>query len=153
MERTKEFMGQRAELLAQLFLQDRASVWTANRDTGLFDAIAVFHTGDKKLRLIAVEVKATEQPVGKEFRFSARPEAIQPLGHANVPVLFLVVDVKRNEIFYGWASEIRTSNAAAKTRTAVSCILPVASASERKQELLDTIAAQPEFSEQAVGSK
>ena len=153
MEQAKDFKPQRAELLAQLFLQDLgAGVWTARGDMGPFDSIAVFQTDEKKLRMIAVEVKSTEQPVGQEFRFKASPGTIRSLHHSNVPVLFLVVDVKRNEVFFGWASDIRFAEASLRTRAAATCILPVTSAAEGKNQLLDTILSQPDSSEKsAVG--
>jgi hypothetical protein len=149
----RDLKYRRAELLAQLFLQDiGASVWTTHGDKGPFDSIAVFHTKDKKLRMVAVEVKATDQPLDNEYGFQARPEAIRALRHSNVPVLFLVVDVKRNNVYHGWAFDIRTGDVSTKHRAAVRCILPVRSASEGKEDLLRTINSQPDWSEPtAVG--
>jgi len=90
------YVAQRAELLAQLFLQELgASVWTAvgGQRKDPLNAIASFVTDDQKSRIVAIEVKATEQPVGREFRFQANLKSIRALQHSNVPVLFLVVDV------------------------------------------------------------
>jgi hypothetical protein len=124
----------------------------AHGEKGPFDSIAVFHTKEKKPRLVAVEVKATDQPVDKEYRFPAQPKTIVALRHSKVPVLILVVDVKRNEVFYGWAFAIRTSDVPAKIRAAIRCVLPVTSAIEGKKELLRTIYTHPDSSERtAVG--
>src|SRR5215469_15291605 len=95
------YIGERAELLARLFLQDLgASVWTTVQDgkNGPFDAIATFFTRDEKTRITAIEVKSTEQPVGKEFRFQTHLKSIRALQRSNVPVLFLVIDVKHNQV-------------------------------------------------------
>src|SRR5262245_4078129 len=99
------FIHHRADLLTQLFLQDLgASIWAAvgTEYEGPFHAIASFVTEDQKARITAIEVKATEQPVGTEFCFQADLRSIRALQHSNVPVLFLVVDAKRNLVFYGW---------------------------------------------------
>jgi hypothetical protein len=148
--REKDYVWQRAELLAQLFLQELgASVWGAvlADKKGPFDAIASFVTDDQKSRITAIEVKPTEQPVGKEFRFQEKRKAIRALQHSNVPVLFLIVDVKRNQLFYGWATDVRYDAAPSKGKDTVRCTLPVIAAGEDKQHLLDTILSQPEFSE------
>jgi hypothetical protein len=145
---------QRGELLANLFLEDLgASVWVmkGREDVGPFDLIAFFPTDEQKLRVAGVKVRATQEPVGKEYRFQAGPETIRALQHSNVPVLILVVNVKRNEIFYGWAREVRCeSSSSAKGKQKIAyCTLPVVAAAEGKEELLSKILSQPEFSERA----
>jgi hypothetical protein len=138
--------------MAQLFLTELgANVWTTDdAGSGPFDLIAAFHTADKKLRISAIEVKSTEQPVGEDFHFQANPKTIRGLQHANIPVLVLVVDVKRNELFWGWASDIRYDPSASKGKQTIRCTLPVVSAADTKEELVQTILAQPEFSERAT---
>lgn len=148
MEKAKDLKHQRAETLAHLFLQDLgASVWTAHEEIGPLDSIAVYLTVDKKLCLFGVEVKATEQAPDREFRFQGRPETIHALRHSNVPVLFLVADVKHNELYYGWASDIRVETVSSKRRPMVSCVLLVSSAKEGKKELLEALSSQPDSSE------
>lgn len=151
-KREKAYIYQRAELMAQLFLAEiGASVWkTGDARGGPFDFIAAFHTEDRKLRISAIEVKATELPVGKEFHFPANPKTIQSLQHANIPVLFLVVDVKRNELFCGWASDIRCDSSNSKGKQTIRCTLPIVNATDSKEQLVKTILAQPEFSERAT---
>jgi hypothetical protein len=144
------YITQRAELLVQLFLQELgASVWTAVGNAGPFDVIASFVTDDQKSRITAIELKATEEPVGKEFRFEADLRLIRALQHSNVPVLFLVVDVKRSQVFLGWARDVRFDPSPGKGKQTVRCRLPVVPAAEGKQRLLSTILSQPEFSEAA----
>jgi hypothetical protein len=152
MEKQKEYVYRRAEIAARLFLEELgAEVWTTVEDgnKGPFDAIASFVTQDQKARITAIEVKATEQPVGQEFHFEGRPGSVRALQHSNVPVLFLVVDVKRNQLFYGWAKDVRCDSSPPKGRQTVRCTLPVVPAEQRKAELMKTILSQPEFSEPA----
>jgi hypothetical protein len=142
----------RAELLANLFLEDLgASVWAMSgpENVGPFDRFVAFLTNGPKLRVAGIKVRATQLPVGKEYRFRAGLETIRALQHSNVPVLFLVVDVKRNEIFCGWAKDVRYESASAKGKQVASCTLPVFPAAEGKEELLSTIYSQPEFAEVA----
>jgi hypothetical protein len=149
----KAYATKRAALLAQLFLQDLgASVWTTAgaTDDGPFDSIAAFLTNDQKLRISAIEIKATEQPVVEEYCFQAQRRSIRALQHSNVPVLFLVADVKRNELFYGWASDIRVDSAHNEGKHIVHCTLPVVPAAQKKDELLKTILSQPEFAERVA---
>jgi hypothetical protein len=143
------YVGERAELLARLFLQDLgASVWAPAQDEYRpFDAIATFLTYDEKPRITANQVKATEQPVGEEFRFQADPKAIRALQHSNVPVLFLIVDAKHNQVYYGWARDLRYDPAHGKGKRTVRCSLPVVAAPERKGELLNAILSQPDVAE------
>jgi Holliday junction resolvase-like predicted endonuclease len=150
-KRTKAwYVGERAELLARLFLQDLgAAVWATVQDekNGPFDAIATFFTDDEKTRITAIEVKATEQPVGEEFHFQASLKSIRALQHSNVPVLFLVVDVKHNQVYYGWARDVRYDLVKGKGSQTVRCTLPVVAAPERRNELLNAILSQPDVAE------
>ena len=149
-KREKGYVRHRGELLTQLFLQELgASVWATvgGENAAPFDWIASFVTDDQKSRITAIEVKATEIPVGKEFHFQAELKSIRAVQHSNVPVLFFVVDVKRNEVFYGWARDVRYDSPLGKGKQTVRCTLPVVPAAERKEALLTTILSQPEFSE------
>jgi uncharacterized ParB-like nuclease family protein len=144
------YVGERAELLARLFLQDLgAAIWTTVQDEKKcpFDAIATFFTDDEKSRITAIEVKATEQPVGEAFHFQALLKSIRALQHSNVPVLFLVVDVKHNQVYYGWARDVRYDLVNGNGRQTVRCTLPVVAAPERRKELLNAIFSQPDVAE------
>jgi hypothetical protein len=147
-----DFVARRAQLLARLFLQELgASVWVTAGDDGEepFDSIAAFLTKDQRFRIIAIETQGTELPVGKEVKFPARLKWIRALQHSNVPVLFFVADVKRNQLFCGWARDVRCESVAAKGKQKVRCSLAVVPVAQAKEELLKTILAQPEFAERA----
>jgi hypothetical protein len=124
-----------------------ASIWADVGDEreSPFDAIASFVTEDQKSRIAAIEVKPTEQPVGKEFHFQANLKSIRALQQSNVPVLFLVVDVKRSQIFYGWARDLRYDSSSPKEKHTHRCTLPVVSAQEGKEQLLKTIRPKRSF--------
>jgi len=85
-------------------LQDLGATFVADRrsDTGI-DFIVAFPNGDGGTNFSAVEVKATEHPIGAsvplEKKWYQRP------AHSNVPSLFLVVDVKRNRLYHAWPGE------------------------------------------------
>jgi hypothetical protein len=49
-----------------------------------------------------VQVQATEQPVAAAVHADA--EQYERLAYSNIPALLLVVDVKRNRLFYSWIS-------------------------------------------------
>ena len=133
----------RANLLVQLLLQDLgASIWTAQDGIGPFDSIAIFRTKDKKLRLGAIVVKATEETPAQEFRFQEKLDSVCAMHHSNVPVFIFVVDVKASDIFYGLASDIRAGGSSGKT---VRCALRVCPMKDGKRELLQTILSQPDF--------
>jgi hypothetical protein len=154
--RDKDYIHRRAALLARLFLEDLgASVWATvpGENQDLFDCIATFELDNQKSRVTAVQVKATEQPVDNEFRFLGDPKSIRSLQHSNVPVLFLVVDVKRNQVFYGWAKDLQYNTPHLEGKKAIRCLLRVVPAAERKEGLLQAIRSQPETCEPAaVGS-
>jgi hypothetical protein len=154
MEKREEpwYVGRRAELLALQFLQELgASIWAVAEGAKdrSFDAIASFLTKDQQSRIAAIEVKSTQQPVGKEFRFQENLKYIRASQHSNVPVLFLVVDVKQNQVYYGWARDIRYAPSPGNATQAVRCTLPVVPAADRREQLLDAIFSQPESSERA----
>jgi len=150
MEKASKLKLRRAELMAQLFLQDLgASVWSTG-ERGPFDFIAVFRTADHKLRIVAIEVKASEHVSGTKFRFQASREQAHAVRHSNVPLLVLVADVKSNKLYYGWAADIRTQESGAKPRSVVQSVLSIHPADEEKEGLLHTILSQPDFSQPAA---
>jgi hypothetical protein len=139
------YVGDRAELLAQIFLEDlnpisvsRDVAWPMPRGSeqiNLFDYTVTFAAPNGTLRLIAVEVKATERPIKDNHAFKA--DVIRKLASINVPVLILVVNVKNNAIYYAWArtaAEVLPEDADTTT-----IHVPVKRADEHKEELLQEI--------------
>jgi len=133
------YVADRGELLAQVFLQDLkpVSVARGGKDGGV-DYLATFKTPNQGLRVIAVEVKATERPV--KDNYSLKADLVSRLSTANVPVLILVVNVKSNEIYYTWArgaAALSSQNAGKRTWR-----VPVKRADEHKEELLQEILSE-----------
>ena len=109
------YVAERTELMSGLFLQElgaRNSLRTGPEPAPL-DYVAIFGTDDLKLRIIGVEVKSTEKHLNGQFRFQARADRVKALQSANVPILILVVNVKHNEIYYGWAKDIEETQGTA----------------------------------------
>jgi hypothetical protein len=99
-----QFVGRRAELLAELFLQDLGAEFVSRQtpDSGI-DFIVAFPNGHGGTNLSAVEIQATEQPVGDSYRLDSK--WYKRLAHSNVPSLLLVVDAKRNQLYYAWPGD------------------------------------------------
>lgn len=97
--------GRRAELMTELFLQELNPILVAqaNNLDYEFDYLIAFHNNHGGINTFAVEVKSTEKPVAETFVL--RSKAYNLLANSNIPVLLLVVDVKKNEFFYAWPSE------------------------------------------------
>ena len=99
-----EIVGRRAELLAELFLQDLGAAFVSRPtdDSGI-DFVVAFPNGQGGTNLSAVEVKATEHPVGDFYALDKK--WYKRLAHSNVPSLLLVVDAKHNRLYHAWPSE------------------------------------------------
>jgi hypothetical protein len=94
-------VGRRAELMAELFLQelDAAFVSRPTQDFG-YDLLVGFPNERAGINTFAVEVKATTKPVGS--RISIPRRAFDRIAHSNVPGFLLVADVKQNKLYYAW---------------------------------------------------
>ncbi len=99
-----EVVARRAELLAELFLQDLGATFVSRPtgDTGI-DFIVAFPNGQGGTNLSTVEVKATEQAVDDFYALDTKWH--KRLAHSNVPSLLLVVDAKHNRLYYAWPSD------------------------------------------------
>ncbi len=94
-------VARRGELMAELFLQELEPAFVAQPVTDFaYDFFVGFSKPDGGINTYAVEVKATEQPVNGKYRMPANQYLY--LANSNIPVLLLVVDVKRNRLFYAW---------------------------------------------------
>ena len=104
-----EIVGRRAELLAELFLQELEPEFVARpSDDFLYDFLVGFRNPRGGINNIAVEVKSTEQLARKQYPISRR-KYVQ-LAYSNIPILLLVIDVKENRFYYAWASPEVSSN-------------------------------------------
>jgi len=100
----EELIGRRAELMAELFLQDLEADFVARSsfDVSEYDFLAGFRNQRGGINNIAVEVKSTERFEGRTYPIPK--EKYNRWAYSNIPVLLLVVDVKENRYFYAWAS-------------------------------------------------
>lgn len=99
------YVTQRGELLAESFLlglrPDELRV-IKNSDVG-FDYVAFFSTADSASVLIGVAAIATEQEVNGDYSFQVAQ--LKRLQNSNIPILIVVLDVKRNGIYFNWAQD------------------------------------------------
>ena len=102
---TSSFVGRRGELLAESFIQALNPTFFAKPDTQRmpFDYFVGFTDKKGLLKTYAVEVKATEKEIGNKYTFPASKRTLDNFKNSNLPVMFLVADVKRNRLFYNWA--------------------------------------------------
>lgn len=111
-----EIVARRAELLVELFLQDLGATFVSGprSDTG-YDFIVAFPNGKGGTNFSAVEVKATDRPIGHSYPLDTK--WYKRLAHSNVPSLLLVVDAKQNRLYHAWPSEgdLKKSNSDART--------------------------------------
>ncbi len=93
-------------MLVELFLQELGPKFVARptvpEEVG-YDFFAGFQNQHGGRNIIAVAVKATEQPVGDDF--PVRRTTYEQWIHSNIPVLLLVFDVKLNESYFAWLSD------------------------------------------------
>ena len=103
----KQMVQRRGELMAELFLQGLQPAYLA-QSTGDFwyDFLVVFTNPAGGINNFAVEVVATEQPVKESYRMSA--ELMRRCASSNLPVLFLLAEVKKNHLYYAWPHEHKT---------------------------------------------
>lgn len=94
--------GRRSELMAELFLQELGPEFVARStaDDFAFDFLVGFANKDGGVNTYAVEVKATEKPI--KDTFCVPRDLFNRLAHSNIPLILLVVDVKRNQLYYAW---------------------------------------------------
>jgi hypothetical protein len=98
---TSSEIGHRAELIAQLFLQDLKPSYLVEptEDFG-YDLLMGVPNAHGGINNFAVQIKATEEPVPP--RFPIQTKLYVHSAYSNVPVLLLVVDVKQNRLYYAW---------------------------------------------------
>ena len=119
MNKTKSrehLVGRRAELMAQLFLEDLEPAFLADtaQEFG-FDFLVGFTNPQGGINLTAVEVKSTDQPV-VPGHFSILWRLYYRWAHSNIPILLLVIDVKQNRVYFAWPTQ-DGSNGSTATNT------------------------------------
>ena len=95
-----KLIGQRAELLTELFLQDLEPEFVARPAESLgYDFFAGFRNPRGVVNIVAVEVEGTESSA--DFVMIPRT-AYARWVNSNIPVLLLVVDVKESNYRFAW---------------------------------------------------
>jgi hypothetical protein len=108
--KNNEIVARRAELLAELFLQELKPEFVARSSADFgYDFLVGFRNPRDGINNVAVEVKSTEQPAGKQYPISRR--LYDQWAYSNIPVLLLIIDVKENRYYYAWASPDVSSGA------------------------------------------
>ncbi|MBJ7900544.1 MAG: hypothetical protein GC158_11630 [Cyanobacteria bacterium RI_101] len=100
------YVSKRGNLLAQEFLfelEPKQVVYTGDESESPFDYLTLFAREDGSLVTLAIAIRATESQITDGNFFPS--EDLEKLKKANIPVLILVIDVKRNHYFFGWAKE------------------------------------------------
>ena len=97
-----QLAGRRAELLAEVFFQELEPTFIARPPTPQvgYDLLVGFRNEKSGINTFAVEVKSTEEPVGP--RFAIQRTIFDQIAYSTVPGILLVVDVKRNRLYYAW---------------------------------------------------
>ena len=110
------FVGERAEALAGLFLLDMNPDYLGKPVAGHapYDFLVTFTRTDKSLITVAVEVKGTERPLINPHRLLLPRGQVQAMENSNTPFLIVVVDVKRNDIGFNWASCLKIKDGRVK---------------------------------------
>ncbi len=99
-----EFVGRRAELLAELFLQELEPEYLARPTTDLtYDLLAGFRNVNGGINYIAVEVKSSVRMT--QDRYPIQRSKYELWANSNIPVLLLIVDVKENRLYFHWPSK------------------------------------------------
>lgn len=141
MNKKKEawYVGRRAELLAELFLQELGPHYLAQASGpgSPFDFLATFVAPDGTSKSIGIEVKATQREFGSQFPLLSPENVIRGWRNSNIPVLLLVVDVKRSRFFFNWAREIREAAPSARAgRGPRGFVIPLREATDEEKECL-----------------
>ncbi len=125
--------------MAELFLQDLGATLVSGpaADTGN-DFIVSFPNGQGGMNLSAVEVKATDQPVSDFYTLETK--GYKRLAHSNVPSLLLVIDAKRNQLYFAWPGEEDVNSS---VRTVRLRLTPIDD--EAKEQIRERLAASDKY--------
>jgi hypothetical protein len=102
--------------------------------------MALFPKSDGSLVTIAIAVKATEEEIEGAYPFKVSD--LEKFKNSNIPVLILVIDVKRNQYFLNWAKNaiVTEQKNSLNSEKFVSVLLRQGTPEERqnlKQEILE----------------
>jgi hypothetical protein len=119
-----EIVARRSELLVELFLQDLGATFVSDpRSATGYDFIVAFPNGQGGTNFSAVEVKATDRPIGHSYPLDKK--WYKRLAHSNVPTLLLVVDAKQNRLYHAWPGEGDVKKLNSDARTVLVPVVPI----------------------------
>jgi hypothetical protein len=98
------YVTKRGELLTKEFLfqiEPDDLIYTGDHADHLFDYMALFLKPDGSPVTIAIAIKTTEEEIEGVYPFKVSD--LEKFKNSNIPVLILVIDVKRNKFFLSWA--------------------------------------------------
>ncbi|MEB3312457.1 MAG: DUF4365 domain-containing protein [Snowella sp.] len=101
------YVTKRGELLTKQLLFELAPddlFYTGDHPEHLFDYMVLFLKPDGSPVTIAITVKATEEEINGVY--PVKVSELNKLKNSNIPVLILVIDVKRNHYFFNWVKNI-----------------------------------------------
>lgn len=97
-----EIRARRGEILAQMFLGELGAV-TLQEPVKSLDFLGIFPGRSGGQVVMAVEVKTRDTEIGDTFPVS---DSMRRVAEAsNVPLLLMVIDVRRNTFRFGWLDE------------------------------------------------
>ena len=100
------YITKRGELLTKQLLFELAPddlIYTGDHAEPLFNYMALLLKPDGSPVTIAIAVKATEEEIQGIYPFKVSD--LEKFKNSNIPVLILVIDVKRNQLFFNWAKK------------------------------------------------
>jgi len=88
--------------MAELLLNElgASSILRPAAQNVAYDLLVGFSNKQAGVNTFAIEIKATERPVQECYRM--RFDSYARLANSNIPSMLLVVDVKRNRMYYAW---------------------------------------------------
>jgi hypothetical protein len=101
------YVTKRGELLTKQLLFELAPddlIYTGDHAEPLFNYMALFLKPDGSPVTIAIAVKPTEEEIKGVYPFKV--SELDKFKKSNIPVLMLVIDVKRNQYFLNWAENV-----------------------------------------------
>lgn len=101
------YVTKRGELLAKQFLFEldpNDLVYTGDHPEHFFDYMILYLKSNGSPVTIAMTVKPTEEEI--KGVYPVKLSELNRLKNSNIPVLMLIIDVKRNHYFFNWVNEI-----------------------------------------------
>lgn len=105
------YVTKRGELLAKQLLFELAPddlVYTGDHAEHIFDYMILYLRSDGSPVTIAMTVKPTEDEIKEVYPFKV--SELNKLKKSNIPVLIVVIDVKRSHYFFNWVQDIAELN-------------------------------------------